>query len=261
MKYSTKNKKIQAPISYQGSKRRELKYINQYEPKSFNTLIDVFGGGGSVSIYYIQKSKKVVYNDINKGLYDLFNILQDETSIKKLQTDLKSIDNNEETFYKIFDSKESALKMLYLTKHCFRGVINRRLPNKDKEGNMICKDLSYSKLNMYPKILKNNFISINSHYKDLLLKYKDDKEVFLYLDPPYISKKNDYEYSFNVKDIEFIKDFMFNCKCKVMLHIDYTGYTRENFDKFYKIGYSVKYGCNQSNKDVYGKYHLIATNY
>ena len=252
---------MKAPIAYQGSKRKELNYIKQYEPKHFDLFVDVFGGGGSVSMFYIQQNKKVRYNDLNKGLNDLFNILQNTDKIKELQNELSNINNTEEVFYEIFDSKSSCLRMLYLTKHCFRGVINRRLPNKDKQGNMIIKDLSYKKLLNYPEILKKDFISTNNNYKKLLEEYKDNENVFLYLDPPYVSKKNDYEGDFNIKDIEYIKDYLNICKCKVMLHIDYTGYTRETFEKYYKYGYSVKYGCNQSNKDIYSKYHLIATNY
>ena len=250
---------MKSPVAYQGSKKRELTYIKDYEPKKFDKFVDVFGGGGCVSLFYNNRNIKTHYNDINKGLVDIFNIIQDKTKTEKLIEEVKKLKQDEETFYKLFDGDNTALKMLFITKHCFRGIINRRLPNKIN-GNMIIKNLGYENLLTYHDKIKN-FNSTCTDYKDILEEYKNDENAFLYLDPPYVNKiKNTYGKEFNINDIEYIRKYFDSCKCKIMIHIDYTGYTRENFDKFYKKGYSVKYGSNPS-KDVYTKYHLIATNY
>lgn len=247
------------PISYQGNKRKELNRIEKYEPKEFNLMVDVFGGGGSVSLFYNNKYK-VHYNDINKGLTDLFTTIQDKNKTEKLIEDIKNTKQDEETYYKIFDGEANALRMLYISKFCFRGVINRRLPNIDKEKNFLKKDLSFTHLLSYHDKLKN-FNVTNKSYKDILSEYKDNENVFLYLDPPYQTRSaNTYGVIFDINDIIYIRKFFDECKCKIMLHIDYTGYTRETFNKFYKIGYPVKYGSN-SSYSVYTKYHLIATNY
>lgn len=250
---------MKSPISYQGSKRKELKYIKEYEPKEFNKLVDVFGGGGSVSMFYLSRDYKVYYNDINEELIELYHILKNENDTKMLMDKIKDIPQTEEMFYEMFDGNRGALRLLYITKFCFRGVINRRMPNKIKDI-FITRDISYKHLIEYPKNLINMSIT-EEDYKIILERYKNDTDAFLYLDPPYISKMNNtYITNFTIEDIIFIRDYFDTCKCKIMIHIDYTGYTRETFNKYYKYGYSVKYGSNPS-KDVYTKYHLIATNY
>lgn len=117
----------------------------------------------------------------------------------------------------------------------------------------------------------DRFVVSRKDFRDVLELYKDEENAFLYLDPPYIgSKTNQYaEYHlttkkkhFLLKDIEYIKKFMDECKCKVMLSIDYTGYTREEFSKFYKTCYKKNYRCNTaSGRKTYPKYHLILCNY
>lgn len=267
-----KFKKLIAPISYQGSKRRELKKIEEYEPKKFEIFVDVFGGGGSVSINYMKKNKKVIYNDINIGLTELFKTLKDENKTKELLEEMDKIDNtNIEVFYKIFDREykiSEVARLLYLTKISFRNMIYNRMPIQDKvngELKLRKQNIKFKNLIKFNELLKQDTFEVyNKNFYDILNKYKTNQNAFLYLDPPYISKKNnEYDKLFVVKDLINIRDFIEDkdTKCKVMLNIDYTGYTRELFNKTFKHGYSVKYISGKVNEDIYGKYHLIATNY
>ncbi|MCU0499182.1 MAG: DNA adenine methylase [Anaerolineae bacterium] len=49
---------------YQGSKRKLLKWIwENLQTHSFQTVLDVFGGTGSVSYLFKQRGKQVIYND------------------------------------------------------------------------------------------------------------------------------------------------------------------------------------------------------
>ena len=76
-------------ISYQGSKRKELKIIKKYQPKSFDELIDVFGGGANVSLGYLQENYKVQYNDVLSSMCGLLKILKDEDKTDKLKNIMK----------------------------------------------------------------------------------------------------------------------------------------------------------------------------
>jgi len=115
---------LQAPISYKGSKRQELKYIKLYEPKQFKKIVDVFGGGGSVFLYYMQEYKlseqTAHYNDINPTLVQLFTFLHNENDINYLLAQLKLLPINEETVKAIYDRKppydkvQEIYRMLYL---------------------------------------------------------------------------------------------------------------------------------------------------
>lgn len=98
---------------------------------------------------------------------------------------------------------------------------------------------------------------------DVLQQYKDDADAFLYCDPPYVSKTNkQYTTVFTSAQLKSIYDFMKDdaTKCRIMLNVDYTGWTRETFNDLVKCAYTKSYGI-KSCKDIYQKYHLIICNY
>ena len=260
-------KQIIAPISYRGSKRKEMSQINEFEPKRFNKVIDVFGGGSSVSIWYKQNTKKqVFYNDINKRNCELFTILKDKKKTEELikEYNEKKKDFTEERFYNIYDKKEDmseSCRFLLITSTAFRGDITRRL----------CK--VYNGKPMKPKKI-DNFIIYNDIYKDITItnedykvimnRYKNDEEAFVYLDPPFISKTTDtYGFTFTRDDLDWIKDYMDNCKCKVMLNIDLFGHTLLTFGEYLKYSYHHRYSMSDKKKNdgVYKVYHSFFTNY
>jgi DNA adenine methylase len=254
-------------ISYQGSKRNELKIIEKYEPLEYKTFVDVFGGGANVSLFYLEKNKNVVYNDINKDICELLKILQDEEKTKDLINEYGNIckNHNLEYFYKVFDKEikiSSSSRLIYLSCICFRSMIHNRMPKINND--ILAKP---KKINYYTKFnntLKNMNI-LNEDYKKILEKYKDDEDAFLYLDPPYIEKKIDaYGVNFTIEDLIYIKDFLKTCKCKIFLHIDLTGWTYINFKEYIKFTYPIRYSMSNKKKDVkdiYGKYHCIINNY
>jgi DNA adenine methylase len=254
-------------ISYQGSKRNELNIIQEYEPKQYDEFIDVFGGGANVSLFYLKKNKKVVYNDINKDICDLLIILKDLDKTNNLINEYNNIckNNNEDFFYKVYDKKidiTPSCRLVYLSCVCFRSMINNRMP-KINNG-IIAKPKNINYYTKYNTILKDVNI-LNQDYKEILNQYKDDENKFLYLDPPYVEKKiNEYGVNFTINDLLHIKEFFKVCKCKILLHIDFTGWTYFNFKEYIKYVYPIRYGMSNKKKDVkdiYQKYHCIINNY
>ena len=251
-------------IAYQGSKKKECKIIKEHQPKQFNEIIDVFGGGANVTLSYLKDGDKVHFNDILSSMCGLLTILKDNDKIDELIKEYNEVvkNNTEEKFYKIFDKEiiiSEEARLIYLSTSCFRGMLTSRMPNCRKGVLAKCKKIEYYK--KFPELLKSLTIT-NKDYKDILEQYKNDSNKFLYLDPPYVSKNtNDYGVEFTVKDLIYIKKFMGECKCKVMLHIDFTGYTYDLFKQYIKHYYSVKYEMGGSKKNIYGKYHIILCNY
>ena len=252
-------------IAYQGSKKKELKIIKEYQPKQFNEIIDVFGGGANVSLGYLKDGYKVQYNDILSSMCGLLTTLKDNEKTDKLIKEYNEVvkNNTKEKFYKIFDKEfiiSDEARLIYLSCNCFRSLLARRMPMTSKEGDITkCKKIEYYK--KFAELLKPLKIT-NKDYKDILEQYKNDSNKFLYLDPPYVSKKtNEYCVEFTATDLIFIKKFMDECKCKVMLHIDFTGYTYHLFKQYIKHYYSVRYGMGSIIKNIYSKYHIILCNY
>lgn len=258
-------KTIKPIIPYMGSKRTELDIIKEYEPKHIDKFVDVFGGACNVSLFYKNRGFKVHYNDLLEPLYKLIKTISNKEDTEKLLKEYNNIDETEETFYKIFDKEiemTDECRFLYLTSACFRSCFKKRTPQLHK-GKL--KQVNRNYLKDYHKFMKEMEIT-NKDYKDILEKYKNDENVFLYLDPPYISKTTkQYGNEFTIKDLEYIKEYMSNyCDCKVMLHIDFTGYTYHEFKDMIKYVYPFRYvsSCRKKNKrGVYEKYHMIIRNF
>ena len=102
-------RQLQAPISYQGSKRKETHLIKQFEPKGadasqppYKTIIDAYGGGGSVSLYYLQNNEhkaNIIYNDLSQDMARLFITLKDQDETKKFIQELIHIPISKEEFF------------------------------------------------------------------------------------------------------------------------------------------------------------------
>ena len=266
----SKNKKnwISPPMSYKGSKQRELLQIKKYEPKNFKKFIDVFGGGGSVSLYYLSRTEiEVHYNDIDKTLVDMYEALQDEEKTREIIDEYGALLRTKEEFNDIINLKKKTLNpvtlMIYKTTACFRGITSASIPNLRCEKMGMKKSLKH--LEVYPKAIKNMNIT-NNDFREVLKRFQYDSDAFIYLDPPYIGTKiNDYLTKFVMKDLEEIFEIMNDpeTKAKIMLNLDYTAYTRETHPNLYRGCYPVTLNSRNFNiaKKLYTRYHIVLCNY
>jgi DNA adenine methylase len=274
MTNNCKKKILFSPVSFFGSKRKEIQYIENNQPKDFNKVIDVFGGGGNVSLYYHQNGHVTIYNDIQKYLCDLMNTIQNKKTVDELlnKIEILDVDIDEKKIVTLRDEfiKKPLLEnYILLLRHSMRGMIysGRLQIRKDKKTGLYIKETrgKYNKLLLYPILFEKKKMKVtNLNYLDILNKYKDDKNAFLYLDPPYISTTCDQFYGkdiFTEKDIHIIKRIMDDksYKCNILLHIEFIGYTYDLFKDHIKVYYPKKYSIKTTN--VYQKYIMIATNY
>ena len=74
-------------IGWYGGKARMADQIINIMPRH-KVYVEVFGGGGHVLLNK-HRSYLEVYNDLNKGLYCLFNTLRDKDKAKQLQEQLQ----------------------------------------------------------------------------------------------------------------------------------------------------------------------------
>ena len=77
---------------YQGSKYKIVDWIwENIKPLAFNTVLDAFGGTGSVSYMLKSKGKSVTYNDILKFNHIIGKALIENNNIKLTDTDVEYI--------------------------------------------------------------------------------------------------------------------------------------------------------------------------
>jgi DNA adenine methylase len=211
-----------SPFQYQGSKFNMLNEIYSLIP-AHKTFVEVFGGTGTV----ILNKKQVicnVYNDLNKYLFNLYKVIQDD----KLNLILK--DKIEKTFYgrDIFrdiakylrenrefeiPNLEVAYNYLVYGMVSFNGIISKMKFEDAFALFTFGEDygkLPPAKFSNYSIILEymiskfKNIIVENLDYAELIRRY-DSIGTFFYLDPPYFKDKitriqtNTYLHDFNTE--------------------------------------------------------------
>lgn len=264
-------------FQYQGGKRLEVKEIIKYEPDNFAIMIDAFGGGASVFKHYLKSDKKykVIYNDKFKVPYKIMKILssgEDET--QKLINICDSIrpQTNEElkALYKKYQVDELPEQYLTLVGCAMRGIISAVVLKKRKhiiDGKPVYVNETVETKHILKncELFKNKDSEIlNLDYKELIEQYKNNPDVFIYCDPPYLSRKTNNEPYGVVESgyIEYIALCLNNpdYKCKIMVNCDFTGHTymilKKNIVWVYPKNYALRY-----TKQIDQAYHLIATNY
>tara|TARA_R110002012_G_scaffold175756_1_gene340617 strand:+ start:671 stop:1474 length:804 start_codon:yes stop_codon:yes gene_type:complete len=193
-------------ISYIGGKNRMAKWINEQIPKS-KTYIEVFGGAFWVYLKGDINSNKIIYNDYNKFMANLFECFREpEFFLKHLEMHKAQ---NKDLFYKFQDYLNTikndninfdlgtyliASQYVYCATQVFSGSKVLESKYVDLKGKYNSKyDSLINKLKnpfYIDKLKKINKVE-NLDYIDLIKKY-DSKDTFLYVDPPYYKTENYY---------------------------------------------------------------------
>ena len=197
-------KSLKTPLRYPGGKSRACTKLDQFFPdlRDYKEYREPFLGGGSVAIHITKKYPhlQVWVNDLYEPLVNFWKTLQDDgyALYKRLQ-ELKSRYPDRGSAKGLFlEAKElvndDSVSPLY--RACAFYVINKCSFSGLTESSSFSAQASDSNFSMrgiekltgYSDIIKNWKIS-NLRYQELL---SDDKETFLYLDPPYEIGSNLY---------------------------------------------------------------------
>ena len=209
-----KNKVINSPIRWAGSKKKILNEMLNFFDKTSKIYIEPFLGSGVVLINLINNIeefdfKEIYVNDINSNIINFYKLLKDdyeyaEKQIKKIINKYNSFSNEnskEEFFYDIRlkynkIDKSNKIKSIYfyfLMKSGYNGVYRE---NKKGEFNVpfgrkekINFDSESLKL-IAEKLEKVKFYNYDYvEFFNMLKKMNVLKDAFIYFDPPYIPEE------------------------------------------------------------------------
>jgi DNA adenine methylase len=255
---------MNSPIKWVGGKRKEIKLFEKYIPK-FDTYVEPFVGGGA--LYWYLEPKNAVINDINEHLVNFYEVLRD--NYNELYSQLQDMILSKEYFDNIVkrlnnkeykDKIEQASIFYYLNKTAFSGKWRENKQGKFNSSYGYYDKENYKKLdNTYSKLLNRTEI-YNTDYKTILDKYKNIKNAFVFLDPPYLDCDSFYTANQQFDNIyKYIFDFMKDCKCKIMLVVKETEYINDLFKDYIVDSYNINYRHNAVSKKIHK--HLVITNY
>lgn len=159
-------------FKYNGAKHKELGVALKnlvYQAGAYNTFVDVFGGSGAASVAFPRRrNTKYYYNDIDKDLTNLFEILVDEKKHLKLieylgylQEDLKGERDWEEDLVNTADYLEN-LNLNEEAQKFYIKLWNKKKKDKDNLQNIsdiLDADIpDITKSNYYTEIRKQRLV-------------------------------------------------------------------------------------------------------
>jgi len=220
-------------ISYIGGKYRQSKWISSFIPENVNTYAEIFGGAFWVFLKSSFNADKVIYNDFNRHMSNLFECARDYNTFLNV---LQSVEpQNQELFneYKkdILDiiengndfqlgDMEIGKKYAYLVTQVFSGIMKDNAKMVDLKGKYKSKYLTLQNKLKSP-IFQSRFDMITDVHNmsfDELIPIIDSEDTFLYLDPPYYNTENLYAFhEFGINQHKELIDIIKQCKSKWIL--------------------------------------------
>ncbi len=244
------------PFLRLGNKTQDSKYIEKYLPFNIKTIVEPFAGSFAISRLYYDSSKyNVVINDNDEELIYIINHLKPYIKIQKqinkyitsYSPNLKSLKNYVEKL-----NINPLFKNIIIGTHVIKGFVKIKNPNE-----------TYDDLINYVKNIEVH----NKDYEIIMNKYKNNKNTFIFCDPPYFDSDNSNYQNYKNKTInKIIKDntgmyvylhkYIQICKCKIMIVVNDNELMRFLFDGFIKDTYEKIYQISKKKT-----MHLIITNY
>lgn len=223
---------IRSPIRYPGGKSRHTKKILQYLKLKEQKYIEPFVGGGSV--YLASGFEGAWINDLDFGVYDLWRLIKEDpdqliglidehTKILEHRNDKKRIKSAINLWQEVKSDVNETLypagyRFLFLIKTCFSGVVTGGPTGGMKQNSQYSITARWAhrstikRIEVAHRMLQTCKIT-NLSWEDVLVNL--DKDVSLYLDPPYLKKGAQcYKHSFDIDDHRRLAEVVTSCPCK-----------------------------------------------
>ena len=199
-------KSLKTPLRYPGGKSRACTKMAPYFPdlRDYDEFREPFLGGGSVAIYVAKKypDLNIWVNDLYEPLVNFWQQLQMfGVELKDQLSELKSKHNDPNSARILFTSSKERINStdcspfdravaFYIVNKCsFSGLTeSSSFSSQASVSNFSLRGIE--KLPGYQEIISN--WSINNYSYEYLMETNNDRNIFMYLDPPYDIKDNLY---------------------------------------------------------------------
>ena len=220
------SEKLKTLFPYIGKKPPRIgrEVVNAFEQSGCEIFVDLFCGSLAM-LCYLSWDTKVVVNDINGNLTNLYKVIRDSPSdfvsevmklpysevvFKRFKEDLKSIDNMSEL--------DRAVAYFYVSFGAYRGRIDNPLFHISTTANTNRAE-DYHKSIQWILQLSKRLQSVEILNRDFrkVLKSYNAEDVFIYADCPYLGTEDYYENVFSMEDHKDLADMLKSHKGKFVL--------------------------------------------
>ncbi|MFX0198237.1 MAG: DNA adenine methylase [Candidatus Hodarchaeota archaeon] len=271
---SPAKREITSPLRYPGGKSKSLHKIMPNIYSLYKEFREPFVGGGSVFLAAMQRiNPKALYkiNDLNYDVYCFWKELKENgiVLISEIQKIKNKYNNGKELFQFLTSSKkertdlERAIRFFILNRITFSGTTDSGGYSEQAFLKRFTKS-SIQRLKPLPRLLEKVIIK-HGDYEKLL--FEPNKDVFIFLDPPYFSaaksklygKNGDLHTSF---DHERFANNVEKCRHKWLITYDDCQEIRDLFSFADIYEWKAQYGMNNVSKKKAEKgRELFVTNY
>ncbi len=265
---------IKSPLRYPGGKSKAIKTILPLIPKSYKEFREPMVGGGSVFLSAKQKlnpKAKYTINDLNYDLYCFWESAKNNINefVGRVQYIKNTTSNGRKLFEKLANNNENltilerAVRFFILNRITFSGTVDSGGYSEQSFKNRFTQS-SIDRLALLSQVLFDVDI-LHGDYTNHL--FEDGEDVFIFLDPPYLSatksrlygKNGSLHTSFNHK--EFAEN-MKKCKHKWLITLDNTPEIWDMFSFANIYEWKLQYGMNNyKQKSIKKGKELFITNY
>jgi DNA adenine methylase len=226
------------PFPYQGSKRKLAKTIVEYIPTHTQRIIEPFAGSGAVSIAAIYQGKlqRVLINDANRPLMDLWQAILESpnTLADEYEMHWQTQVGQEKAYYNYirdrFNQNHDPACLLFLLLRCVKAAVRYNAEGKfnqspDNRRYGTRPDKIRQQLNLTAHLMRGKTEIKAVDYREILENLTPTD--FVYLDPPYqgVVGTRDPRYHSHVVFDEFVETLnTLNDRCIPYL-VSYDGRT------------------------------------
>lgn len=261
---------IISPLRYSGGKSRLYGQIKQYFPHDKEIMIDIFFGGGSIGLNWLQENPKklLIANDIDENLMAFWYMVKHDLLYFRMYQNLLKITENETLTKEIFnglDAKENEgtnSPIYYLIRNkCSFNSIGTYSEQAFKQN---FNQSTFDRIEKCHKLLERTWIN-NINYEQWMNELQKEKwltRAFVYLDPPYLIKSAKHLYKHGKFNHKKLLNILKNAKIQWVLSINDSEEIRTMYCDFniYEITavYTMTNAGGNNNKKVK---ELVITNF
>ncbi len=198
-----KKKYLKSPLNYVGGKYKLLSQLLPLFPSSIGTFVDLFAGGANVAINV--QADKIICNDINSKIMELFQVLQSTPTDQVLRqiegriAEYGLSKTNEAgfmAFREFYNETRDPIDLYTLA--CYSFNYQFRFNNRHEYNNPFGRDRSH-----FSETMKNNLIAFCQKIQSCPITFTTQEftafdlnqlgpQDFIYCDPPYLFTTGTY---------------------------------------------------------------------
>lgn len=240
---------MKSPIRYFGGKGLMFKdIINEFpSEKAYSIFIEPFAGGASVLLQKPSRTEAEILNDLDGNIYALFMVL----ATKELFSEFKEKCDLAFYSHRLWNEFKKKLQddnLLLVDRAFYYWYVNRTSRNSiggfSTSVNTIRRGMSKSVSDFLSSVdglseLHDRLSPViieNMDALELIAKYKDFPNCFMYLDPPYSHETRTstrYRIDFSTQQQKMLVDLLLNSKCHYLL----SGYINTEYERLEKAGW------------------------